>query len=149
MGLLWVGSSLDYRKASGRRDNARVASEGEHRVLRVGGISYLRIPAEDPHRSAAFYEAVFGWRVRADRDDPAFEDGTGHVIGHFRSDHQTAGEAGVRPYIFVERLDEALERVVAEGGEVVTAPYPEGDLSVALIRDPSGNVIGVWQHGPS
>ena len=122
--------------------------EGEHRVFRRGGISYLRIPAEDPQRSAAFYQAVFGWTVRADREDPAFEDGSGHVIGHFRADHSVAGEAGVRPYVFVERLDETLEKVVAEGAEIHTEPYPEGDLWVALIQDPSGNVIGVWQQGP-
>ena len=58
----------------------------ESRAFRVGGVSYLRIPAEDPRRSAAFYEAVFGWSVRADRKDPSFEDGTGHVIGHFVAD---------------------------------------------------------------
>jgi predicted enzyme related to lactoylglutathione lyase len=119
--------------------------EGEPRVFRVGGISYLRIPAEDPHRSAAFYEAVFGWSVRGDRDEPSFEDGTGHVIGHFVTDPPVAGEAGVRPYVYVERVDDTLERVVAHGGEVVTAPYPEGDLWVATFRDPAGNVVGVWR----
>ena len=117
-------------------------------VFRVGGVSYLRIPAEDPGRSAAFYEAVFAWSVRAARDEPSFEDGTGHVIGHFVADLPTAGEAGVRPYVYVERVDETLDRVVANGGEVVTASYPEGDLWVATFRDPTGNVIGVWQQGP-
>jgi predicted enzyme related to lactoylglutathione lyase len=121
-------------------------AEGEPRVFRVGGVSYLRIPAEDPRRSAAFYEAVFGWRLRGDPEDPSFEDGTGHVIGHFMTDLAVAGEAGVRPYIFVERVDETLDRVVAHGGEVVTAPYQEGDLWVATFRDPPGNVLGVWQR---
>jgi predicted enzyme related to lactoylglutathione lyase len=131
-------------------DNGRVSSraEGEHRVFRVGGVSYLRIPAEDPRRSAAFYEAVLGWSVRVDRDDPSFEDGTGHVIGHFVRDLRVAGEAGVRPYVFVERVDETLAKAVAHGGEVVTAPYPEGDLWVAAFRDPAGNVLGVWQQDP-
>src|SRR5437870_5785198 len=113
----------------------------EHRVFRVGGISYLRIPAPDPRRTAAFYHAVFGWSVDVDRDDPGFEDGTGHVIGHFMADLPVAGEAGVLPYVFVERVDETLEKVVARGGEVVTPPYPEGDLRVATFRDPAGNVI--------
>jgi predicted enzyme related to lactoylglutathione lyase len=130
-----------------RRDNVRVPSaEGQHPVFRPGGISYLRIPAPDPQTAAAFYEAVFGWTVRRDRDDPAFEDGTGHVIGHFRSDHAVAGEDGVRPYVFVESLDATLEKAVAEGAEVVEAPYPEGDLWVALIRDPGGNVVGLWEQ---
>jgi predicted enzyme related to lactoylglutathione lyase len=124
------------------------AADEEPRVFRVGGVSYLRIPAADPRRSAAFYEAVFGWSVRADREDPSFEDATGHVIGHFVADLPVAGEAGVRPYIFVERIDETLDKVVTRGGEIVTAPYPEGDLWVATFRDPSGNVIGAWQQGP-
>ena len=122
-------------------------AEDEPRVFRVGGVSYLRIPAEDPGRSADFYESVFGWNLRGDPGDPSFEDGTGHVIGHFMADLPVAGEAGVRPYIFVEHVDETLDRVVAYGGEVVTAPYPEGDLWVATFRDPPGNVLGVWQRG--
>jgi uncharacterized protein len=115
-------------------------------VFCAGGISYLRIPAADPQRSAAFYAAVFGWSVRTDRDDPSFEDGTGHVIGHFVADQPVAGEAGLWPYVFVESLDETLERIVAGGGEVVTPPYPEGDLRVATFRDPAGNVVGVWER---
>jgi predicted enzyme related to lactoylglutathione lyase len=117
----------------------------EPRVFRVGGVSYLRIPAPDPQQSAAFYEAVFGWVVDADRDDPSFEDGTGHVIGHFVSDLPVAGGAGVRPYVFVESVEDTLAAVAAQGGEVATAPFPEGDLSVATFHDPAGNEIGVWQ----
>jgi predicted enzyme related to lactoylglutathione lyase len=119
-----------------------------HRVFRPGGISYLRIPAPDPRSLADFYETVFGWRLRGDPDRPSFEDGTGHVIGHFVDDQAVAGEAGTRPYVFVERLDETLEKIAASGGEIDEPPYPEGDLWVATFRDPAGNVVGAWQHGP-
>jgi uncharacterized protein len=118
----------------------------EPRVFRGGGISYLRVPAPEPRRSAAFYAAVFGWRVDIARDVPSFEDGTGHVIGHLIANLPVAGAAGVLPYVFVDRVDETLEAVVAQGGEVVTPPYPEGGLRVATLRDPAGNVIGVWQR---
>jgi len=84
---------------------------------------------------------------RNDRDDHTFEDGTGHVIGHVVSDLPVAGEAGLRPYVFVEGIDETLERVAGQGGEVVTPPYPEGDLWVATFRDPAGNVLWIWQRG--
>jgi uncharacterized protein len=117
-------------------------------VFRVGGVSYRGIPAPDPASAAAFYESVFGWNVRRDSAHPSFDDATGHVIGHFVPDLPVAGDAGVRPYIFVERVDETLELVVSHGGEVVTTPYPEGDLWVATFKDPSGNVVGVWQRGP-
>ena len=123
-----------------------MSQQEDNPVFRAGGVSYLRIPAEDAGRSAAFYEAVFKWIVRVDRDDPSFEDGTGHVIGHFVTNLPVAGEAGVRPYVFVESVDETLEKVVAQGGEVFEDPYPEGDLRVATFKDPAGNVVGVWEH---
>jgi len=53
----------------------------------------------------------------------------------------------VLPYIYVGRIDDTLERITAHGGELVTPPYPEGDLWVATFRDPAGNVLGVWQRG--
>jgi uncharacterized protein len=117
-------------------------------VFRPGGITYLRIPATDAVRTASFYRDVFDWTVDTDREDPSFEDAGGHVIGHFVPDLRVAGESGVRPYVYVHGVDAVLERVDAGGGEVVEAPYPEGDLWVATFRDPAGNVIGVWQRGP-
>ena len=115
-------------------------------VFRPGDVSYLRIAAPDPARSAAFYTAVFGWKIR--KDSTAFEDGTGHIIGHFMADLPVAGEAGVIPYVYVQDIDETLARVSGGGGEVTTKPYAEGDLWVAMTRDPAGNAIGVWQYGP-
>ena len=122
-------------------------TEGESRVFRPGGVSYLRIPADDARATAAFYATVFGWAVDTTRPDPSFEDGSGHVIGHFIPGMASAGEAGVRPYVYVESVGETLDRVAANGGTIVEAPYPEGNLSVAIFRDPSGNVLGVWQRG--
>jgi uncharacterized protein len=136
--------------------------------FRPGAVSYLGIPAPDPARLAGFYRDAFGWTIRGDPGEPAFTDGSGHVIGHFMPDlpvgknpgknpgkdpgknpGQDAGQdAGVRPYIYVERIDESLGQVTAHGGEVTVPPYAEGNLWVALFRDPAGNIIGVWQQGP-
>ncbi len=119
----------------------------EGTVARPGGVSYLRIPAHDIARSAEFYHATFGWRLRGDPDSPSFSDGTGHVIGHWRTDLPIAGQAGVLPYIYVTSLDDTLRAATGRGAEIVTPPYPEGNLWIATIRDPAGNVIGVWQAG--
>jgi uncharacterized protein len=118
-------------------------------VFRPAGISYLRIPAPRPHEAAAFYAAVLGWNVDSDRDEPRFEDGSGHVIGHFVSDIEVAGSAGVRPYVFVEDVPATLGKATAHGGSLRTAPYPEGNLVVATFADPAGNEIGVWQLAPT
>jgi uncharacterized protein len=117
-------------------------------VFRPGGVSYLRIPAPDDRRSAAFYHEVFDWAISTNGPHPSFSDGTGHVIGHFMSDLLVVGEGGVLPYVYVDDIDEAIARVRRNGGEIARQPYPEGDLWVATFRDPAGNVIGLWQHGP-
>jgi uncharacterized protein len=119
----------------------------EPSVFRPGAVSYLRIPAPDPARLADFYRRTFGWIIRGDSGEPSFTDGSGHVIGHFMPDLPVGGDAGVRPYIYVEHIDESLGRITAHGGEVTVPPYPEGDLWVALFRDPAGNIVGVWQQG--
>lgn len=116
-------------------------------LARAGGISYLRIPASEPLALSEFYGDVFGWSIRADAKSPAFEDGTGHVIGHFVSDQHAVGEDGMRPYVYVSSVEETLAAAVAHGAEIVRATYPEGDLLVATFRDPAGNVVGVWQQG--
>ena len=85
----------------------------------------------EPGTMSASYRAVFGWSIRGDPEELGFEDATGDVIGHFVPDLQVAGESGVRPYIYVENVDATLAQVVAEGGEIVDAPYSEGDLWVA------------------
>ena len=54
------------------------------------------------------------------------------------------GTSSVRPYIYVEDVDETLHAVTGNGGEIDTPPRPEGTLRVATFRDPEGNVLGVW-----
>jgi len=96
-------------------------------------------------KSAAFYQNVFGWKLSGDSENPGFEDGTGHVRGHWRIDLAVSGEAGILPYIFVENVHQILERVKVNGGNVQKSPFPEGKLLVAIFRDPAGNIIGIWQ----
>ena len=95
-------------------------------------------------RSAEFYRTVFGWEIRGTSDRLSFSEGT----GHWRTDLAPAGEAGIRPYIYVTQLDAVLRKAAEQGAEIVTPPYPEGSLTIATVRDPGGNVTGIWQDGP-
>jgi len=138
----------DWALSRAIRENRAVSGEpGEAGVFRPGGVSYPRLPAIDAKRAAAFYGAVFGWRVDSEREDPSFEDGTGHVIGHIHADMEVAGEAGVRPYVVVEDVEDTLRTAESNGAEGITPPYPEGGLTVAVFRDPEGNALGIWQRG--
>jgi uncharacterized protein len=115
-------------------------------LARDGGLSYLEIPAVDPRRSAAFYQSVLGWNVdTSDPERPKFMDQTGHLLGRWHKGRAISREPGLLPYIYVGRLREVVERVAPSGGEIVRAPYAEGDTLVSTIRDPAGNMIGLWQ----
>lgn len=117
-------------------------------LARNGGLSYLEIPTIDARRSAEFYQKVLGWLPRGDDPDhPKFSDPGGHLIGKWVTGRAISREAGLLPFIYVNQVRAAVEKVVASGGEIVKAPYAEGTLLVAVIRDPAGNIIGLWQDG--
>ena len=121
-----------------------MVAEAAPSVFRPGGISYVEIPCSAPARAADFYEAVFGWKIRRDGNEPAFSDATGHVIGHFLAGNAATGKCGILPYIYVDDVDETLRAVADNGGEIIAKPRPEGTLRVATFEDPEGNVLGVW-----
>jgi predicted enzyme related to lactoylglutathione lyase len=79
----------------------------------------------------------------------SFEDGTGQIIGRLEAEFSAVGQKDIIPFIYVYRLRPIIERINTNGGQIVTPPYPEGDLTVALFRDPTGNVLGIWQQGSS
>ncbi len=135
--------------AQDNRQHAESSATGVNAQLgRHGGLSYLEIPAVEVRRSAAFYAKVFDWNVSdGDTDNPKFADQSGHLIGRWVTGRLISREPGLLPYIYVDHIDDVVKRVAPHGGEIVRAPYREGNLWVSTIRDPAGNVIGLWQAG--
>jgi predicted enzyme related to lactoylglutathione lyase len=113
-----------------------------------GKVSYMQIPAPDVEAASSFYEKVFGWTLSGDEQHRSFTDASGELIGAFIRELAVAPEPGVLPYISVDRIDDAVAKIESAGGSIVRAPYPEGGLWVATFRDPSGNLVGIWQFGP-
>jgi predicted enzyme related to lactoylglutathione lyase len=132
------------------QDNATEAAEGdvEARLARNGSVTYMQIPATDPRRSGEFYANVFGWNMRGDVNHLSFDDATGNVAGAFVTGREVSRKPGILPYVYVASVDDTLAKATANGAEIVTPRYDEGGLWVATIRDPAGNVIGVWQQQP-
>jgi len=115
-------------------------------LKRPGGLSYLEIPAKDIRQSAAFYEAVLGWVVHGKDSEPCkFSDRTGHLIGRWVTSRAAGRKPGMLPYFYVDKVKLSVRRAVSLGGEIVKSPTPEGDILVAIVRDPASNVIGLWQ----
>ncbi|HEY7196110.1 MAG TPA: VOC family protein [Gaiellaceae bacterium] len=112
-----------------------------------GKICYLEIPAEDVALSAAFYEAVFGWKTRTRGDGAlAFDDGVGEVSGTWVTGRPPAAEPGLMVYVMVSSVAATIEAIVAEGCEIVQPIGADAPEITARFRDPAGNVIGLYQE---
>ena len=114
-------------------------------TLAPGKICYLEIPADDVERSSRFYRAAFGWVLRTRGDgETAFDDTVGEVSGTW-----VTGRPPLRPgilvHIMVADLEAALTAVRTAGGEVLNEDAAPGER-VGHVRDPAGNVIGVYQQ---
>ena len=114
--------------------------------LANGKICYVEMPASDIARSAEFYQRVFGWNVRKRGDgSTAFDDTTGEVSGSWVLGRPPASKAGLLFYIMVDSVVATLEKIVANGGELVQAIGADAPEITARFRDPGGNVIGLYQ----
>jgi predicted enzyme related to lactoylglutathione lyase len=116
----------------------------ENPLARHGGLSYLHIPAADLHQSAAFYSSVLGWKI--DERASRFADRDGLLIGGFGVG-PAQREERIVCYFYVDDLEAAVALATAAGGEVESPPKDQPDIRVARVRDPAGNLIGLWQFG--
>jgi predicted enzyme related to lactoylglutathione lyase len=115
-----------------------------------GKICYIEMPATDVARSAAFYENVFGWRIRKRGDGAtAFDDATGQVSGAWRLGRPPSGTPGLLIYVMVDSVEQSMEKVNRAGGEIVQEIGGDPGEITARFRDPAGNVIGLYQEPPS
>jgi predicted enzyme related to lactoylglutathione lyase len=115
--------------------------------LRSGKLCYLEIPALDVHKSAAFYERVFGWNIRfRNTDRPSFDDTTGEVSGAWVLNRTPDSDPGILPYIMVADAAVAAQAVFAAGGHIVLPAGQYGGEVLATFLDPAGNLLGIYQQ---
>lgn len=116
-------------------------------TLGHGKICHVELPSDDPERSAQLYARVFGWKVRPAHGTWFFEDSTDEVSGHWVP-HREPTPPGVLVYVRVDYLAAAVERVRAEGCEIVQDVGGDPGELTARFRDPGGNVVGLYQEPP-
>jgi uncharacterized protein len=116
-------------------------------TLTNGKICYVEIPATDIQKSADFYTNVFGWSRRERGDGAlAFDDSTGQVSGTWVVGRPPLTEPGLLIYVMVDSVADALNSVLAHGGQVVQPIGADAPEITARFRDPGGNVIGLYQE---
>lgn len=118
-------------------------------------ISWFEIPTAQLDRAQAFYEAVLGQPMRRESMGPS----EGAVFAYDREANGTGGalmmgptapqpSAGAGALVYLDAspsLDAALERVLAQGGQVALPrqALPPGMGFFAHIHDLDGNRVGL------
>jgi predicted enzyme related to lactoylglutathione lyase len=112
-----------------------------------GKICYVEIPTTDIARSADFYQKVFGWKIRQrDNGSTAFDDSVGEVSGTWVVGRPPSTLPGLLIYIMVNSVAATVEKIVANGGEIVQPIGADAPEITARFRDPGGNVVGLYQE---
>lgn len=118
---------------------------------KMGTVFWFDLTVEDAGPVRAFYEAVCGWS------------GHEHPMGEYH-DYSMATPDGDRvagichargsnaalppvwlPYVTVPSLAAALRSAEERGGEVVQPPRFLGSGTMAVIRDPAGAAMALWE----
>lgn len=119
----------------------------------AGRFCWVDLATVDSQKAAGFYQALFGWRA-AERQalggSFSLLELAGGPVGSMYQLDRAQRSRGVpshwTPYVRVERIEDALQRVAALGGSVLAGPLAvPGMAEVALVVDPVGAALGLWQ----
>jgi uncharacterized protein len=112
-----------------------------------GKICYIMIPAEDPQRSADFFERTVGWTIRRDNHGSlSFDDGVGQVSGMWITGSKPLADSGLRIHIMVADIAATVDKIRAEGGKIVQPFNLDASEITAEFTDPAGNIWGLYQE---
>jgi predicted enzyme related to lactoylglutathione lyase len=121
-------------------------------------VVHFEIPADDVERAKAFYGTVFDWQAQdfpdmqytivmtTPVDDETQRPTTPGAIngGLMKRSKETPSPVIT---IGVDSVEEALKKVEAQGGTVITPSTPiPGMGAFGYFKDPEGNVMGLFQY---
>jgi len=99
---------------------------------------------DDADSAAAFYSGVFGWD--AARGEYSLFQLRGRDVAGLGSPVQNA--PAWTTYVWVDSADETAAKARAAGGTIVAEPFDSLDGGrMAVIADPGGAVVAVWELG--
>jgi predicted enzyme related to lactoylglutathione lyase len=109
---------------------------------------FAELNTHDVPQAQKFYAAIFDWKT-----EPLAEDGDYLVFQRHGQDVAGLrhGKGATRwvPYVSVDAVDEATLRARELRASVIAPPFDmEGVARKAVIHDPAGGVLGLWEpHG--
>lgn len=121
------------------------------RDLSAGAPCWIDLNTSDTAAARDFYTGVFGWTAGEASAD---------FGGYFMFEHKGSPVAGCMPampdapsdlwsvYLTVTDAGKTLQTAAASGGQVAVPAMDVADLgAMAMVLDPGGTAIGLWQPG--
>ena len=120
-----------------------------------GQVTWNDLTVPDAESVRQFYESVVGWTsspvAMGDYSDYSMMDAAGNVVAGVC--HAKGENANIPPtwlmYVTVQDLDGCVARCHASGGEVLDGPRAAGGAQIAVIKDPAGAVLALYEPKPS
>src|SRR5689334_17278891 len=105
--------------------------------------------SQDPAKVSSFYEKLFGWQIRHDRElDYRLVDtgGQGGINGGIVKPNKPEPWPGkLCFYVAVDELAPWVKKVEAAGGKThIERQEVPGLGEFSLVEDPDGRVVGLW-----
>jgi len=112
--------------------------------------AWVDLSSTDPEASRAFYSKLFGWKVDVNPDPQyggyALAKIGGKDVAGIGPKQMAEQPSAWTVYIGASDADEIAKKAQAAGGTVIVPTIQVGDQGkMAIIQDPSGGAIGIWQ----
>jgi predicted enzyme related to lactoylglutathione lyase len=115
-------------------------------------IVHFEVPADDVMRAKTFYAELFDWQFSS---APGLEDywfiqaGDEDDLGGGLMKREAPGQ-GIVHYVYVESVADYADKAQELGGQVIVPKAPVPGMGwFALLLDPEGNTIGLWERDES
>lgn len=118
----------------------------------IGSIGWRDLTVEDADGVRDFYAAVTGWTVQdvsmGDYSDYAMADANGEAVAGVC--HARGENADLPPqwlmYVVVADLEKSLDEAAKRGGDIVAPTRGLMGGKMAVIKDPAGAVVALWEE---
>jgi len=116
--------------------------------------THFEIPVDDADRAERFYTDAFGWTFNRFEGAPSYyglaTTGADGDLGINGALYQRGEMTQTMLTMSVETIEEAADRIVAAGGELVTPKSPIPGMGYfAQFKDTEGNIVGIFVNDES